>query len=51
MKHGKNPNVRQKKEMKALGLNADNWFVIKDNSFELVVQHRNTGTIREIKRK
>lgn len=51
MKHGKNPNVRQKKEMQALGLNAENWFVVKDNSFELVIQHRNTGTIRELKRK
>ena len=51
MKRGKKPKVRQKKELKRLGLNAENWFIVKDNSFELVIQHKDTGTIRELKRK
>ena len=51
MKHGKNPSVNQKKELKRLGLNPDNWYIIKDNSFELVIQHKNTDAVRELKRK
>ena len=51
MKHGKNPSVKQKKELKHLGLNPENWFIVKDNSFELVVMHRHTEEVRELKRK
>ena len=51
MKHGKKPTVRQKKFINGYGLNPDNWFVVKDNSFELVIQHRHTGKVRELKRK
>lgn len=51
MKHGKKPNVRQMKEIKRLGLNPENWFVVKDNSFEFVIQHKNTDAVRELKRK
>ena len=51
MKHGKKPTVKQKKEIKALGLNPDNWFVVKDNSMEFVIMHRHTGKVRELNRK
>ena len=51
MKHGKKPTVKQKKEIRSLGLNAENWFVVKDNSFEFVIQHKNTDTVRELKRR
>lgn len=50
MKHGKNPTVRQKKLMKAARLNYENWLVIKDTSAEMVIQNRQTGSTRIIRK-
>lgn len=50
MKHGKRPTVKQKKMLNEYGLNCENWLVVKDNSFEAVIIHRHTNTIRKIKK-
>lgn len=50
MKHGKNPTVRQKKLIKAARLNYENWLVIKDTSAEMVIQNRQTGSTRIIRK-
>ena len=50
MKHGKNPTVKQKKILKDYGLNYENWLIVKDNSFEMVIVHRHTDTTRTIKK-
>ncbi len=50
MKHGKNPTVRQKKLLKAARLNCENWLVIKDTAEEMLVQNRQTGKIRAIRK-
>lgn len=43
MKHGKNPTLNQKKLIKLLGRNPDNWLVIRHNNNEIVIEHRHTG--------
>lgn len=48
MKHGKNPNVRQKKILTQWHLNYENWLVVKDTSTEMQIIHRTTGEIRTI---
>lgn len=50
MKHGKKPTLKQKKLMKAARLNCENWLVIKDTPKELIIQNRQTGKIREIRK-
>lgn len=40
MKNGKRPTLRQKKEMKAHGLNPDNWLVVKDQTEVMEVVSR-----------
>lgn len=44
MRDGKRPTVRQKKRMKQLGLNCENWLVRRDNDKEFVIVNRFTGT-------
>lgn len=51
MKHGKNPTVSQKKHIKSLGLNPENWLVSRDNNDELVLIHRLSGRTRTLKRR
>ena len=48
MKHGKNPTVRQKKLLKASGLNPDNWLVTSDTHQRMEIVHRNTNTTKTI---
>ena len=48
MKHGKRPTVRQRKYLKSLRLNYDNWLVCKDTPGLMIIEHRDTGTVREI---
>ena len=43
---GKKPTYNQKKRLKKLGLNYENWLVVRDNNEEFVIKHRLTGTIR-----
>lgn len=46
MKHGKVPTVAQKKLIKANRLNPDNWLVVKNLPYVLMLIHRNTSTIK-----
>jgi hypothetical protein len=48
MKHGKNPNVRQKKLMTQEHLNYESWLVVKDTPTVMEIVHRNTGEIKTI---
>jgi len=48
MKHGKNPTVRQKKLLKANGLNPDNWLVTSDTHQRMEIVHRSTNTTKTI---
>lgn len=50
MKHGKNPTLKQKKILKAARLNYDNWLVIKETPEVMIVQNRQTGKTREIRK-
>ncbi|MDT3426099.1 hypothetical protein J2Z22_001619 [Paenibacillus forsythiae] len=53
MKQGKRPTRRQKDEIKAAGLNADNWLVerdIKGKTPELIIIHRVSGNTRNVRR-
>ena len=43
---GKRPTYNQKKRIKKLGLNYENWLVVRDNANEFVLMHRHSGTIR-----
>lgn len=49
MKKKKNPTVAQRKFIKAHGLNAENWFVVKDTPQMMLLVHRlSDRTIRTI---
>lgn len=48
MKHGKNPTRRQKQDIASVRLNPDNWLVCKDTPELMIIEHRDTGTVREI---
>ena len=50
MKHGVKPTRAQKQVISDKGLNPKNWFVVKDTSSEMQLMHRNTDTIRIIKK-
>lgn len=50
MKNGKRPTVAQKKEIKSMRLNPENWLVVKNTPRELVIVHRLSGKQRVIKR-
>lgn len=50
MKHGKRPTRAQKIRIKSLGLNPENWLVIKDCRDYFEVIHRISGNIRTLKK-
>jgi len=50
MRHGKRPTVRQKKFLSSHNLNCDNWLVVRDDKGIMIIKHRQTGTVREIKK-
>lgn len=50
MRHGKRPTVRQKKFLTSHNLNCDNWLVVRDDKGIMIIKHRQTGTVREIKK-
>lgn len=50
MKHGKNPTVKQKKQLQAVRLNPDNWLISKDTPEVMVVIHRVTEEVNTIRK-
>ena len=48
MKHGKKPTVAQRRLIKNMGLNWENWLVERDTPEKLVVLHKLTEQRREI---
>ena len=48
MKHGKNPTVKQRKQIQAARLDSDDWLVAKVFSDRLILVHRHAGHLREI---
>ena len=50
MKHGKKPTVAQRKVISACGLNWENWLVVKDTPEGMVIVHRYSGKVREIRK-
>ena len=40
MKHGKKPTYEQRKTLERLGLDSQDWLIVKNTSTELVVVHR-----------
>lgn len=46
MRHGKRPTLAQKKRIKALRLDPDNWLVVKDSQTEFVIVHKVSGNAR-----
>lgn len=39
---GKKPTLAQKKFLKAKGLNPENWLVISDDQYRIIVMHRHS---------
>lgn len=50
MKHGKNPTLKQKKELAKRKLNYENWSVIKDTPEKLEIINRDSGKTRTLKK-
>lgn len=48
MKHGKRPTREQKKQIHRLDLNWADWLVVKDTPAQMVLQHRESGSIKTI---
>lgn len=48
MKHGRKLTRKQKELIQELGLNPNNWLLIKNLPDKLVLKHRDKGTISEI---
>lgn len=46
MKNGKNPTREQKKRISEMGLNPDNWLVVKDTPNFMQILNRDTGNVR-----
>ena len=49
MKHGRKPTKAQKIILKERRLNPDNWLIVKNTPEEMLVVHRYTSTIRNIR--
>lgn len=50
MRHGKRPTVRQKKLIKSMKLNPDNWLVITENKEQITLVHRDTNTAKVVQK-
>jgi hypothetical protein len=50
MKNGKRPSKQQKIEIKAKGLNPDNWLVVKNLPAQMEIQHRESKNLKVIYR-
>lgn len=50
MKHGKRPTKAQKIKLAKLGLNPDNWLIVKDCRDCFQVVNRDSGKPRSLKR-
>ena len=50
MKHGKKPTVAQRKVISAWRLNWENWLVVKDTPDGMVIVHRYSRKVREIRK-
>ncbi|SMQ75826.1 hypothetical protein SAMN05444673_2550 [Bacillus sp. OV166] len=48
MKNGKRPTRNQKKKVIEAGLNPGNWLVVKNQSDQMILVHRETGTTKTI---
>lgn len=48
MKHGKRPTRAQKIQLNAVGLNYENWLVVKATTEVLEVVHKYSGSIKRI---
>lgn len=48
MKHGKKPTVAQRRVLKSMGLNWENWLIVKNTTDEMVIVHRLSGKERKI---
>lgn len=48
MRHGKRPTRAQKIRLHQIGLNADNWLVIRSGPGATILLHKNTNRIRKI---
>lgn len=49
MKHGKKPTVAQRKLIASMGLNAENWLIVKDTPEAMQIVHRQSdSTVRTI---
>ena len=50
MKHGKKPTVAQREYIRYYRLNWENWLVVKDTPEGMVIVHRYSGKVREIRK-
>lgn len=50
MKHGKKPTVAQAKRISGMGLNYENWLVVKDTPDSMTIVHRVSGKQRVIEK-
>lgn len=51
MKHGKRPTVRQKKLLKSLRCNPDNWLVVTENNEQITIIHRHTDRVTTLNKR
>lgn len=50
LKHGKRPTRNQKIFIKSKKFKPENWLVVKDNSKEFVMVHKESGNIKNFKK-
>lgn len=50
MKHGKKPTVAQRKVISVWRLNWENWMVVKDTPEGMIIVHRYSGKVMEIRK-
>jgi hypothetical protein len=48
MKNGKTPTRNQRKLFIEVGLNPKNWLIVKNQSDQITIVHRETGRIKTI---
>ena len=47
---GKKPTLAQKKFLKSKGLNPENWLVVSDDRYRIIVMHRHSLKLKTILR-